>query len=152
MKKIIITGGDCSGKTLLANNIAKAYNNVVNLGFRGQNIKKLHPFIFDQVTKETDLIIIDDVNEKSFQIFESLIYTEKIIVNKKYSCEHAYEMPDLIFTFSGSVEYFRNYGVSFSMRCKFIRTWIDPDGVSGNRIFMSEEVKFFKELKTNILS
>ena len=61
-------------------------------------------------------------------------------------------MPDLIFTFSGSVEYFRNYGVSFSMRCKFIRTWIVPHGVSGNRIFMSEEVKFFKELQPNILS
>jgi len=143
MKKIILTGDDRSGKTFLALNIAKAFDKVVFL--QARNIKKRQSFMYDEVTKETELIIIDDVNSENFEIFEDLIYSEKLTIDRIGKPQITTNTPNVIITFSGSHEFFRNYGVSFTIRCKFIKTWIDNSFKHGRPMFMTDEVKFFQE-------
>lgn len=109
-KKIILTGDACTGKSFTANMIATAYNNVVLL--LAQKINKRKPFfIYDGVTEKNDLIIIDDVTPDKFPVFEDLILGESLIVHARSKNPFLVKVPDVIITFDGNHEFFKNYGV-----------------------------------------
>lgn len=134
-KKIILCGDACTGKTFTAYMIANAYNNVVCIEARNVNKKNPH-FIYNQVNEKTDLIIIDDVTPDKFQVFEYLIFAEKLIVEKQCKAPFKIKIPDVIITFDGNHYFFKDFGISFFMRCKIIEC--SKDG----HLFLHKEVKF----------
>lgn len=78
-KPILITGNQESGKSFLAKSIELAFSDCVWID--GRSLKTGSRFLFHDVEKHTDLIIIDDVPPKhlldlSFNI-EGVIYVEK---------------------------------------------------------------------------
>lgn len=134
-KKIILCGDACTGKTFSAFIMQLAYNNLVLIEAR--NVNKKNPyFIYDRVSEKTDLIIIDDVVPDKFPVFEDLIWRENLIVNARSKKPFSVKIPDVIITFNGNPDFFKNYGVSFLHRCKIIEC--SKDG----HLFLHKEVKF----------
>lgn len=135
-KKIILCGDGRTGKTVTAFIMQLAYNNVFVIEAR-KNVDKKNPhFIYDGVSEKTDLIIIDDVTPDKFTVFETLIYTDEIQVETRGKNPFLVKVPDVIITFDGNPDFFKNYGVSFLHRCKIIEC--SKDG----HLFLHKEVKF----------
>jgi len=142
MRKLIICGGDRSGKTFLAMNIAAAFDHVVYLSGRNLNHLK-NPFFYDEVTEKTELIIVDDVNPKHLQFVQGLIFSEKIKIDKMGKKSFSIDVPNVIITMNTDPSFFKelNEGVSFYMRCKIIDTWLDVSGNGGRVLFCNKEIK-----------
>jgi len=142
MRKLIICGGDRSGKTFLAKNIAAAFDHVVWLDGR-MSIHAENSFKYDGVTKETDLIIVDDVKHEQLHIIQDLIFSDKIEVNSKGKKRFTMNTPNVIIALSVDASYFNENALfsDYTVFCKIINTWVDK-GDNGIVIrFFNKEVK-----------
>jgi len=115
-KATIIYGHYGSGKKEKADEIANQHNHVVHLHIWGQRLQH-NRFLFGQVTKATDLIIIDGIKDDyDFEFWFPLI-GGKIEVNAKHRYPFTRETPKLLFIIDKKPEF---TGASVTRRFDFI--------------------------------
>lgn len=148
MKNIIICGKGRSGKTFLANNIAVAFENVEFLN--GRNQPQSDSFIFDRITKKTDLIHFDDVKLCDLKIIVKLFISDVMLINRKAFEPIYVNTPPVLVTIDESadkiIKKFRSYGIEILNYCKIIETRIEEYGDKKVR-FHQEEIKPLTEGK-----
>jgi hypothetical protein len=94
-RPLLIIGKEDSGKTFLAKNIAYGFSKPITLEGRSGSMRG--PFMFSPVSKNTDLIIVDDVRpERLVQIAMSC--TDVIRVDKPGMIPFEMKPPQVIIT------------------------------------------------------
>lgn len=119
----LITGPEISGKTLLTKNIMFGYDKPIMLNCRSQADIE-NPFLFSEVTEDTDLIVFDDVPLK---LVKSLIYMcyGRIYINKRGDDSFMIYAPRVIINTVGFDKEF--IGKSILRRIHVIKTFIDTN-------------------------
>lgn len=83
-KGIIIIGKELSGKTRLANDFAKTYNEENVCFIDGKNFELGYKYPFQNCTKETKVLIIDEITTTSIIMNFYNLLSENLIVNKPH--------------------------------------------------------------------
>lgn len=116
LKATIIYGHDGSGKREKADEIGKQYKHIIRMNIWGLSLHQ-DQFLFRDVTKETDLIIVDGLKDDHCFEFWLPFIGGKITVNKKMKHPFTRETPKLLFIIDKKPEFTRG---SFIRRFDFI--------------------------------
>jgi len=134
MKKVkLIIGEERSGKSFLSRGISLGFENPVVLD--GRHVAQ-SAFPFQMVNKDTDLIVVDGVEEEFFLDVMLTLLSDEIQIEKQSMAPFKMKTPHVVVV--SNVKY-ENLSLSAKRRCNIVRTWIESDENSVP-IFCSERL------------
>ncbi|GAA4274984.1 hypothetical protein U6A24_12725 [Aquimarina gracilis] len=142
MKKVTIVASKkhCQGKSFLIKNMLLAFQNPVGVFLKEEEI--MNPFIFSEVTKQTDVIAFHNCSVDHFKKLCPILLDDKMVIEKRGHERYTLSMPKVIIEMIDPIYSFqRIIDTSLLRRISLIEASITKiAGVHKDKVFINDRL------------